>query len=61
LPPEDWENYYRPLQEQLVFFRSETSGNAEAQAFADSLQREIDIWKKYGDSYGYVFYLGRAI
>lgn len=61
LPPEDWENYYRPLQEQLVIFRSETSGNAEAQAFADSLRQEIDVWRKYGDSYGYVFYLGRAV
>ena len=61
LPSEDWENYYGPLQEQLAVFRSENSGNAEAQAFADSLQQEIDVWKKFGDSYGYVFYLGRAI
>ena len=61
LPSEDWENYYGPLQEQLAVFRSENSGNAEAQAFADSLQQEIDVWKEYGDSYGYVFYLGRAI
>jgi ubiquinone/menaquinone biosynthesis C-methylase UbiE len=61
LPSEDWENYYGPLQEQLAVFRSEKSGNAEAKALADSLQLEIDVWKKYGDSYGYVFYLGRAI
>ncbi len=61
LPPKDWENYYGPLQEQLVVFRSENSDNAEARAFADSLQQELDVWKKYGDSYGYVFYLGRAI
>ena len=61
LPSEDWENYYGPLQEQLAVFRSEKSGNAEAQAFADSLQREIDVWKEYGDNFGYVFYLGRAI
>jgi ubiquinone/menaquinone biosynthesis C-methylase UbiE len=61
LPSEDWENYYGPLQEQVVVFRSENSDNAEAQAFADSLQREIDVWREQGDSYGYVFYLGRAI
>ena len=61
LPSEDWENYYGPLQEQLAVFRSEKSDNAEAQAFADSLQQEIDMWRKYGSSYGYVFYLGRAI
>jgi ubiquinone/menaquinone biosynthesis C-methylase UbiE len=60
LPSEDWENYYGPLQEQVVIFRSENSDNAEAQTFADSLQREIDVWREHGDSYGYVFYLGRA-
>jgi len=61
LPSEDWENYYGPVQEQLTVFRSQNSGTAEAQAFADSLQQEIDVWKKYGGSYGYVFFLGRAI
>jgi ubiquinone/menaquinone biosynthesis C-methylase UbiE len=61
LPSEDWENYYVPLKDRLAVFRSENSDNAEAQAFADSLQREIDVWKRYGSSYGYVFYLGRAV
>jgi SAM-dependent methyltransferase len=61
LPFQDWENYYRPLQEQLAVFRSDKSDNAEAQALADSMQQEIDIWKECGDSYGYVFYLGRAV
>ena len=61
LPSEDWDNYYEPLQEQLALFRSENSENAEAQTFSDSVQREIDLWEECGSSYGYVFYLGRAI
>jgi SAM-dependent methyltransferase len=61
LPSEDWENYYGPLQDRLAIFRSEHSQDAQAQSFADSVQQEIDIWKKYGDSYGYAFYLGRAV
>ena len=61
LPSEDWENYYGPLQDRLVIFRSEHSQDAQARSFADSVQQEIDIWKKYGDSYGYAFYLGRAV
>lgn len=61
LPPEDWEDFYGPVQEELAVFRSEKSDNTEAQAFADSLQQEIDVWKGHGDSYGYVFYLGRAV
>jgi len=61
LPSDDWENYYGPLQEHLAVFRSEESDNADAQAFADSLQQEIDVWKGHGSSYGYVFYLGKAV
>jgi len=61
LPSEAWENYYGPLQEQLVSFRSKHSENAEAQTLSDSVQREIEVWKECGSSYGYVFYLGRAI
>ncbi len=61
LPAEDWDNYYGPLQEQLVVFRSENSDNSQAQSLADSLQQEIDIWRECGDSYGYVFYQGRAV
>jgi ubiquinone/menaquinone biosynthesis C-methylase UbiE len=61
LPSEDWENYYGPVQEQLAVFRSKHSENARAQSFVDSVQQEIDIWKECDRSYGYVFYLGRAI
>lgn len=60
LPSGDWENYYGPVQDQLAVFRSKNPDSGEAQAFADSLQREIDVWKECGGSYGYVFYLGRA-
>jgi SAM-dependent methyltransferase len=60
LPFEDWENYYGPLRDQLVVFRAEHSENSQAQAFADSMQQEIDIWNECSDYYGYVFYLGKA-
>jgi ubiquinone/menaquinone biosynthesis C-methylase UbiE len=61
LPSEDWQNYYGPVQEQLVAFRSKHAANKEAQALADSVQEEIDVWRECGTSYGYVFYLGRVI
>ena len=60
LPSEDWENYYGPLRDQLVVFRAEHAENSQAQAFADSMQQEIDLWNECGDHYGYVFYLGKA-
>jgi SAM-dependent methyltransferase len=61
LPTQDWENYFGPLESRLANFRSEHSASAEAQSLADSLQQEIDVWRECGSSYGYVFYLGRAI
>ncbi len=61
LPSEDWKDFYGPVQEELAPFRATHLENAEAQAFADSMQQEIDLWKECGDSCGYVFYLGRAI
>jgi SAM-dependent methyltransferase len=60
LPAEDWSNYYEPLQEELDAFRARGNDDPHAQSFADDLQREIDLWHKCGDSYGYVFYIGRV-
>ncbi|QDT42759.1 Demethylrebeccamycin-D-glucose O-methyltransferase [Gimesia alba] len=61
IPTEDWQNYYGPLQDHVTAFRTKHSANATAQAFADSLQQEIDLWKEYGDSYGYCFFIGKAV
>ncbi len=60
LPPEDWANYYEPLEAALPTFRDQHADNPSAQLLADDLQREVDIWRDYGDSFGYVFYMARA-
>jgi ubiquinone/menaquinone biosynthesis C-methylase UbiE len=60
LPKEDWStHFYQPLMERLEQFRSEHPNDASAQAVADAMDREIELWKSCGGSYGYVFYLGR--
>jgi SAM-dependent methyltransferase len=60
LPPEDWStHFYRPLSERLPEFRSEHPADPSAQAVADAMDREIQLWETYGGSYGYVFFLGR--
>lgn len=61
LPPQDWADYYDPLQELLVEFRRTHSADHAVQQFADSLQNEIDVWRECGDSFGYVFYLARVV
>jgi ubiquinone/menaquinone biosynthesis C-methylase UbiE len=60
LPAEDWERYYSPLQVELEQFRSSHEGDRDAEAFAADLDREVAMWREYGDSYGYVFFLAQV-
>ena len=62
LPPEDWsETYYAPLRPQLTLFREERQADSAAQAFADELDHEMELWTKYHDYYSYVFYVAKAV
>jgi len=55
-----WDDYYRPLADNLVRFRQRHDGEPEAMALADQVQREIDVWRAYSDDYGYEFFVMRA-
>jgi SAM-dependent methyltransferase len=61
LPPSAWwDDYYRPLQRNVTEFRERHREEADAQALADQVQREIDVWHAYSDFYGYEFFVMRA-
>ena len=55
-----WDDYYRPLQENITAFRARHQGESEAQELADQVQREIDIWHAYSAFYTYEFFVLRA-
>ena len=58
LPPEAWwRDYYMPLEERMAHL----APNADPQlaAVIEEARREIELYRRYGDSYGYVFYLLR--
>lgn len=60
LPKSDWwDNYYRPLERRANEMRREHAGNEEALAVIAFADREIDIFRRYSDYYGYVFFLMR--
>ncbi|QDU76835.1 Demethylrebeccamycin-D-glucose O-methyltransferase [Bremerella volcania] len=61
LPTEDWHNFYGPVEQRIASYREQHAENEVARAILDMQQTEVDLWKKHGDSYGYVFYLGRAV
>ena len=54
-----WDDYYRPLEQNLAAFRQRHAGDRDAQELADQVQREIDMWHAYGDFYGYEFFVLR--
>lgn len=54
-----WTNYYDPLAVRLADRRARHSGDAEALACLDAEALEIDLFRKYHDYYGYVFYVVR--
>jgi ubiquinone/menaquinone biosynthesis C-methylase UbiE len=61
LPPSSWwDDYYRPLQQNIIQFRKRHAGDADAQQLADQVQREIDIWHAYQDFFSYEFFVIRA-
>jgi ubiquinone/menaquinone biosynthesis C-methylase UbiE len=54
-----WNDYYHPLEKQLAVFREKYESKKEAIDLIESLQLEIDLYRRYSDYYGYVFFVMR--
>jgi len=60
LPESDWvEGYYGPLEERLAKLEREELAPA-AREVVEMERREIELFRRSGGSYGYVFYLARG-
>lgn len=59
--PDDawWDDYYRPLEAKLPALRATYAGDAEALSVIAGTEQEIAMRRRYPDSYGYVFLIGR--
>ncbi|MBN2520564.1 MAG: methyltransferase domain-containing protein [Bacteroidales bacterium] len=57
IPEQDWHNFYNSLEKQLEIFREKYKDDLKALELINSLQYEIDLFRKYTGSYGYVFYV----
>lgn len=61
LPPSSWwDDYYRPLQQNITTFRERHRDESDAQELADQVQREIDVWHAYSEFYSYEFFVMRS-
>ncbi|NBI05413.1 class I SAM-dependent methyltransferase [Senegalia massiliensis] len=56
-----WKDYYNPLIDRINKLRKKYINNKEANNRLDNTQREIEMYEKYSDYYGYVFYIMKRI
>jgi ubiquinone/menaquinone biosynthesis C-methylase UbiE len=52
-----WNDYYTPLENKLSPLREKYKDNSAALAQIEDTQQEINLYRKYSDCYGYVFYV----
>ncbi|MBN2213342.1 MAG: class I SAM-dependent methyltransferase [Bacteroidales bacterium] len=57
IPKDDWYEFYNKLEEVLVLFRDIKADDRSALGVIGSFQYEIDLFRKYPGTYGYVFYI----
>ena len=58
LPDEDWwAEFYVPLGKRIVELRPQCEPDSDLAGVLAAMEREIAMFRRYGDSYGYVFYL----
>lgn len=51
------EPYYDPLERRLVWFRSEHASDQSVLDLLNSIQHEIDVYRRYSSFFGYTFYV----
>ncbi|MEW6211383.1 MAG: SAM-dependent methyltransferase, partial [Acidobacteriota bacterium] len=56
-----WDGYYDPIERKLEAMREKYKDDPEALLAIEAEQTEIDIYRKYSDFYGYVFYVMRSV
>jgi ubiquinone/menaquinone biosynthesis C-methylase UbiE len=58
IPESSWMNdFYIPLQKRVNFLREKNQDNDEFIRVLETIQHEIDIYKRYSEYYGYYFYV----
>ena len=55
-----WNDYYHPLEDRIDGLKEKYRDNEEALQILENEGVEIDLYRKYSDTYGYVFYIMRS-
>jgi SAM-dependent methyltransferase len=54
-----WHEYYGHLEERMAGLEPAYAGDEVAARVFDAERQEIDVYRRHGESYGYVFYVAR--
>jgi len=52
-----WKHYYNSLEKGILHLRKKYEGKTKWQMELDNHQKEIDMFSRYSDCYGYVFFI----
>lgn len=62
LPKECWiDNYFAPREAAEAALQEKYAGNATVEAYIKSSKREVELYSKYKEHYGYAFYIGKKL
>lgn len=56
-----WDRYYTPLEAKLPSLKLKYEGDEEALGVISSTEAEIDVRRRFGQSYGYHFFVARKV
>jgi SAM-dependent methyltransferase len=59
IEPEAWWEYYAPLRRRVEELRNGAAGNSALARMLNETEREITVFERYGDTFGYQFFLMR--
>jgi SAM-dependent methyltransferase len=57
LPKKDWLDYYTPIAAKLPSLKAKHKDEPEALQYFAGEEKEIEMYQKYSDYYGYAFYI----
>lgn len=60
LPDEAWwKEFYNPLEKKMSRIKNQLEGDSDATAILDMTRKEISLFRKYSNEYGYQVFLLR--
>jgi SAM-dependent methyltransferase len=61
LPESAWWDYYHVIEKRVMLMKEKYKNNGNALEVLEIEMQEIDLYRKYSDYYGYVFFVAQAL